>query len=179
MFFVDMDGVLFDWEGAALKLFGLKPNTYKKGVPIAEQMGISKSKLWKQIDRTGRKFWASLDPYPWAEAMIAELSRIDEVFILSSPSLDPSSCAGKLEALQKFFGKKNYRDYLFSNCKYLLAQDGRTLIDDKEKHVDRFTRAGGYGILFPRPWNKAADKSDTAFETIMETVKMLYPGRTG
>lgn len=185
MFFVDMDGVLFDWEGAALKLFGFEPESYsigksieEQGKPIAVQMGISGNKLWREIDKVGRSFWANLEPYPWAETMIAELARIDEVFILSSPSMDPSSCAGKLDALHKFFGNKRYRDYLFSNRKHLLAQGGRTLIDDKEKHVDGFTKAGGNGILFPRPWNRGANKSERAYETVMETVRMLYPKRS-
>ena len=53
MIFIDMDGVLFDWEGSALKLFGFKPDDYMEGVPIAEQRCLGRLLEDDVLERVG------------------------------------------------------------------------------------------------------------------------------
>jgi len=162
MIYLDMDGVIGDWDTSAQKLFDQ---------PLAE---ISKSKIWKKIDGEGFKFWADMDLYPWTEEFVQSLRWIDEVVICSTPSLDPRSAAGKLRWLQKLFGR-NFRDYVLTPKKHLLAKKRNVLIDDKEKNTDDFSRNGGIGILFPRPWNRMRNRTEDPVAHVIEQLKLIYP----
>lgn len=152
--YLDMDGVIADWDGSVEKLVG-KPRSE-----------ISKRQVWKAINKKGFDFWANLDPYPWAMDLVMELKALGKVTICSSPSHDPMSVGGKLEWLQKFFGRRNFRDFIFTPQKHLLSRRGDFLIDDREKHADSFSAGGGTGILFPQPWNRNKDKHDRVQYTL-------------
>lgn len=171
--FCDLDGVLANWDDGAARILGLEPDPT---IGITDRPGVHKGDLWKRIDRAGASFWANLPPYPWAERFVAELMRFDDFTILSSPSNDASSAQGKVLWMQKFFKKKNFRDYILTNKKYQCAGPGAILIDDKEKHVDAFTAAGGIGILFPQPWNRNRGINNPV-EYVLDIVQSLYPNR--
>lgn len=163
MIYLDMDGVIADWDRSAEELLGQ---------PIDS---VSKSQLWKRIDAEGFKFWADLKPFPYAEKFVNELRRIDEVVICSSPSLDVKSVSGKLRWLQKFFGSRNFRNYVFTPQKHLLGKDGNILIDDREKHVEGFNQNGGFGILFPRPYNRNKKYADDPVNYVIDQLRLMYP----
>lgn len=165
MIFCDMDGVLFDWDGSAERLLG-------KSV-----RDVSKNQVWKRIDQEGFKFWADLKPYPWAQDLVNLLKRLDNFCVLSSPSHDPRSVSGKLRSLQKFFGSRNFRDFVFTPQKHLLSRPGNVLIDDREKHIDAFNnvRDPGIGILFPREWNRNRKYAADPMAYVIERLKDIYP----
>jgi len=161
--YCDMDGVVASWEKARDNLVG---------------PGASKSQTWKAISKAGHSFWASIPEFKWSRKFYDDLKRTDDTCFLTSPSLDPSSCSGKLEWLQRFTEDRNFRNYIITNQKYRLAYGpGAILIDDKEKHVDAFNKKGGIGILFPRPYNRARDRADDPVSAVMETLSLIYPGR--
>jgi 5'(3')-deoxyribonucleotidase len=162
--YCDMDGVLSFWEKARDNLVGTD---------------ASKNAQWRAIDKAGKKFWAGMPPFDWSHDFWETLRRTDETVILSSPSLDPDSCSGKLAWLQDFTKSRGFRDYIFTNQKWRLAKSGdpAVLIDDKEKHVDAFTRNGGIGILFPRTYNRARADADNPVKKVLETLSHIYPGR--
>ena len=177
MIYLDLDGPMVKWTDGAFKLFGeeLTPERFMSiDVNAAEALGVEKSEVWARISKAGTKWWAELEPHPWARSFYEELSRIDEVVILSSPSHIPAAAAGKVKWMKSFFGG-NFRQYILTKRKDLLAKPGDVLIDDTNKNVDKFNQNGGNGILFPRPWNRARKDSHRAVDKVLNTLTQLYP----
>lgn len=153
--FVDLDGVLADFVSGALKLHEREDHleAWPPGeFDMARALGITSGQFWGGIDRAGACFWGELKPFPWAFELIRELRTIAPVTIATSPSQDPNCLAGKVQWLQRHFGR-SFRDYLIGPPKYLLAAPGRVLIDDSDRNIHSFRDYGGKGILFPQPWN--------------------------
>ena len=172
MIYLDLDGPMVDWQGGVYKLF---KEITPAGQGLAhEVLGVSKSEIWKRVYRAGSEWWAELEPTPWAHELYDELCRAGEVVILSSPSHIPAGASGKVKWMKKFFNG-NFRDYVLTSRKELLAKKGDILIDDMESNIAKFSQNGGDGILFPRPWNYNADKSDRAFEVTLNLVSQLCP----
>lgn len=155
-FFLDMDGVCCDFCNAAGGLFGLPKidENWPIGVKkISEFLGIDTATFWNKIDEKGPEFWSEMPEYAWFVDLHTSLKLLGDVVFCSSPSLDSNSPKGKLQWLQKRFGKE-FRNYVFTNKKYYLANYiDSILIDDDDEYVALFKKAGGKAILFPQSWN--------------------------
>lgn len=161
--YMDMDGVLCNFVRSILRLFDVPdevtdaqlwaqhPGEYQ----IQKVLGISVNQMWDRVEESGSDFWANLLPYPWMEGLWRAAKTHDRyVCILSSPSYDPQSLAGKLMWLQNKdrFGRR-FRDHVFTGEKQLLARPDAVLIDDSELKINAFIAAGGQGLLFQQSWN--------------------------
>jgi hypothetical protein len=158
--FLDLDGVLADWTSAAIVSCGRDPaEVYSAwpqgGYDLAVALGISSSAMWSAVHRGGADFWADLEPYPWMGELVALCRRTAPTTILTSPSSDPLSLAGKLVWLQRHLGH-DFRSFLVGPDKASCARFGAVLIDDREGGCNEFVRAGGQAIVFPRIWNRNA-----------------------
>lgn len=152
---LDMDGVIADFVGSAIRLFGREDllSTWPCGQwCIAKALGISEVDFWGKIDVRGRHFWERLDFYPWAFRLTGMLTSFAPWTICTSPSHHPESLAGKLAWLHSCFGFP-FRNYFMGSAKHLFARPGTVLVDDSDKNVSDFQAAGGKSILFPQPWN--------------------------
>jgi 5'(3')-deoxyribonucleotidase len=176
MIYLDMDGPLVNWTQGVFDLFGKNPKV-KPGQAAAEALGVKKNDLWREVKKGGAKWWAGLRPQPWAMEFYQELARIDEVVLLTSPSHLPAAASGKTMWIKDFFGF-NFRDYILTSRKDLLAKPGDVLIDDHDKNVTAFTQAGGIGVIFPRMWNHAAKDSKDAVEVVLDAMSQIYPRYT-
>jgi 5'(3')-deoxyribonucleotidase len=151
-----MDEVLANWKSAAIRLFdqdeeeALANWGFKED--ITSVLGISEEKLWRKLDDAGADFWANLEPYPWANELWELCQSIAPSIILTSPSQDPFSLAGKLIWLNNQFGAP-FRDYQMGPNKEFCARPGAVLIDDNQDNCDKFNANGGTAIVFPQPWN--------------------------
>ena len=168
MLLIDLDGVLVDFVGSALRLFQGEAEAeatlfdWPRGEwDIAKVLGVSTGEFWKRVDHAGEDWWATLPEYPWAQTLLRVISDQDEFVIASSPSLHQCSAAGKVRWMQGRF-HEGFRSYMLGEHKHLLAGPGRTLIDDSERNCERFEAAGGTAILFPRPWNRLGAITDPA-----------------
>lgn len=156
-FFLDMDGVVADFVGPALKAHSYDHRNFSwpTGVfDFEEALDITTEKFWHPIDHLGDYFWSTLPCYPWAEALVSVLEKHGKWRFLSSPSRHHSSAAGKVQWIsQHFDGAK----WIFAEAsdKQLLAGHRRVLIDDRDSNVQQWREAGGHAILFPQPWNSA------------------------
>lgn len=154
--FIDMDGVLCDFVGAACQLFG-KSEDFAANWPAGEYgmgkvLGCTEPQFWRKIEEHP-EFWEGMKPYPWCGELIELAKRNGYApYIATSPSLDPNSAKGKTEWIQKHIGR-HFRDYFIGGKKGVLAAPGRVLIDDSDDQIAAFEKAGGYGVLFPRRWN--------------------------
>jgi hypothetical protein len=153
--FLDLDGVIRDFVAGAIKHFELKA-TYEDVIHynwlyerVKKVYGLSKIGFWESLDRD---FWLSLPLTDYALEMLALMLPYKPT-ILTAPTLNS---AGPTQA----WIRKNLPDY-FHDKRYLIgpakascAHKGALLIDDKGGNISSFIAAGGYGLLFPRPWNQ-------------------------
>lgn len=174
MIYLDLDGPMVDWDGGVYELYKKPRVTPKPGEKIHEILNVKKTAIWEKIRKAGAKWWVNLKPQPWAKNLYDELCSIDKVIILSSPSHLPEAAAGKTQWMKDFFGG-NFREYILTSRKDLLAKPGDVLIDDTDDKIEEFNKAGGIGVVFPRMWNKDFKNTDNAVNVVLEKLSIIYP----
>lgn len=130
----DMDGCLTDFKEAVNKL----------GSSINE-LNTNPNKVWGMIDNAGANFWSDM---PWTNdgKELWEYVKQYNVEILSSPSKDQSSRAGKYTWCAKELGNLKV-NLTYRNHKPHYAGPNEILIDDLKSTVDKWIENGGIGIL--------------------------------
>jgi hypothetical protein len=152
--FCDMDGVLtnFDKGFQQLNDEGLGPEEYE------QEHG--KNKIWPLISDQGSAFWSNLEWMPDGKELWNYLQQYNPT-ILSSPSREYSSITGKMTWINSNLGitqrkpVTRNKDWdkdtriILSSYKYLFVIPGTAciLIDDTPSKIEKWTAAGGIGIL--------------------------------
>lgn len=156
--FIDLDGVVADFVGAVMIANGIDPDGFEwpsehlGNWNLHEVLGISKSKMWLEAHR--HEWWDNLTPYPGAVDFVTRLQEeMEQVYFLSSPSLDHHSFSGKAAFVGRHFPNVSSRNLILTPHKHLLAGVDRILIDDSDAQISSFWDASGNTILIPRPWN--------------------------
>jgi hypothetical protein len=114
---------------------------------------FSTSKFWKSIPR---HVWAQCpesEELSWLLGHCEALVGKENICLLTATTLDPECPAGKLEWIHKFMPKWMHRQYLLGPFKTFTASSDTLLIDDADKNIDAFRKAGGRTLIVPRPWN--------------------------
>ena len=158
--FLDVDEVLAQWVAATLRLLAYDPATvfarWNRLAPrpwdLCEAIPCNSWQLWDAIHSRCAAFWEALEPFPWAHDLHERCSAVAPVVLLTSPSKDPSSYAGKAAWVQRHFGLD--ADLLIGSCKHRVAHPGAVLIDDSPKNCKAFRKAGGRAIVFPSVGNE-------------------------
>lgn len=157
--YVDLDGVLCDMVGPALEIHQRQDLLagWPKGVyDLEKAIGITMDEFWAKIDEKGYDFWANLPAYEWMRDLMRTCYQYSErVVLCSKPSRSHYSSGGKHQWIAKHFGRR-FRDFIITPQKYHAAGPNRLLIDDCEKNIIQWQRAGGMGLLFPQPWNSGS-----------------------
>jgi len=148
--FLDMDGVLVDFDQQFEELTGMEPRAF-------EAKHGSKG-FWEAIETAGVGFWRGMKWMPGGEELYNRVAQYDHA-LLSSPSRSETSKIGKRLwrrdktpstklILSRSHLKKNYASPL------------NILIDDRESNIKQWEDAGGIGILYisPNQVNKALEK---------------------
>ena len=134
--FVDMDGVLVDFEDGYERLTGknIKGNHVK-----------GDADFWQPITDAGIKFWAGLKWMPDGKELWSYIKPYNPK-ILSAPSREESSKIGK-----HVWVKNNISDTKLilrsAERKQELSELNAILIDDREDNIQQWKDAGGIGIL--------------------------------
>ena len=133
--YLDMDGVLTDFELGYEKLTGINlKGKFKKG-----------DDFWTPISKAGVGFWAGLKWIQGGKELWAYLKPYNPV-LLSAPSREESSRIGKAVWVKhKIPGTKLILRY--AKQKQELATPLSILIDDRQINIDQWKDAGGIGIL--------------------------------
>lgn len=150
---LDMDGVIADFNTAALRVHGMTGKYHPPGEwDIAKVMGITSVQFWVPVDTY--EFWRTkVRPYAGAKQFYDELQKRAPVVIATAPSMSPDSLKAKLEWLREFIDPNV--EYMMGRKKSLMTSSGNLLIDDSDANVESFVCAGGEALLMPRLWNKA------------------------
>ena len=144
LIWLDIDGVLSNWEGHVDSL-GLR------------QTGI---------DNFGYDFWSTIPLFPWGKDLYDSLNKVAPVVLLTSPSNNPECCKGKHEWITRHF---KTRDFLIGGCKWACAKPNAILIDDSIDKIERFEMAGGKTFLFKKEYGKDINKFVCEVKRILES----------
>ena len=139
--FLDMDGVLVDFDQQFKELTGMMPREFESK--------HSSDEFWGAIDGAGVGFWRGMKWMPGGEALYNRAAQFDHA-LLSSPSRSEVSKIGKrLWRRDKTPNTKLIlsRSYLKKNY----AAPNHILIDDREDNIKQWRDAGGIGILYTSP----------------------------
>jgi len=154
-FFVDMDGVLVDWEKGAKKLqphYDARALNQSRSVLAPRERAI-KQDLYDRIIATEGAFWRDLDYMPGAKTLWSYLNGIDGaiVSVLTAPiEEDPECvrakrdwCVRHLKPYPKAFNAAKDK-YRYVN---LFKTDLNILIDDRPDNCAAWKGAGGIAIV--------------------------------
>ena len=141
--FLDMDGVLVDFDQQFKDLTGMMPREFESK--------YTTEKFWEKIDGAGVGFWRGMKWMPGGEELYKRAAQHDH-FLLSSPSRSEVSKIGKrLWRRDKTPNTKLYLARSYNKRKF--AAPNHILIDDREDNIQQWKDAGGIGILY-----KSADQ---------------------
>lgn len=173
---LDMDGVCCDLQGEIARMHdvGHLMSNWPAGFKyVNEVLGISLEEEWSFIMKNRPRLWETLPEFSWFPQLYQSLSEMGNVVFCTSPTVDPVSTSGKLIWLQHRFGRQ-FRDYVMTEKKHLLARDDAILVDDDEDNVAEFAANGGHGVLFPQPWNGGSTLTydDSKVDQVVEAVRM-------
>ena len=143
--YVDMDGVVADFDQRFFDLSGMMPKEYENK--------YGKNAFWEFIDEGENKlkFWIGIPQMSDAQSLMDYVSQYNYE-MLTSPSIKQQSLMGKglwiknhtNKGLFKSKPKVNYR---FAKNKVEFAAPNHILIDDRADTINSWNAAGGFGIL--------------------------------
>lgn len=162
-----MDGVIADFV-TGVCLAHNRPSPYldikSRGIFDMEKLwGISIEEFWKPTRFEG--FWKNLPKTEDADEIVEMvLNKFGKnVSILTAPSEDPNCLSEKKIWMQKHFPDlASKMIFCSANRKQLLAGPKRFLVDDRDKNIEEFEKAGGTGLTVPRLWNHLHRLSDSS-----------------
>lgn len=176
--FCDMDGVLTDFD-RGFKRMKLNPHHH---TPEEYEKKHGRHSIWQIVDKRKEKFWKRL---PWTGDGRELWDYVERYspYILSTPSRSKYSKEGKLMWIKLNLGinqKKGIetpeeleaepeKRIIFSNKKELFVKTANDiLIDDKKSNIEKWTAAGGTGILH--------DDSTDTIRLLEEIISKLQGG---
>jgi hypothetical protein len=167
--YVDMDGVLCDFDGQCRKYF---PDMSENETPREYSHKIGTNKFWKTIRETKGEFWSTMEPLD--ENIVEIWSRLNKlcphIAILSSPdNPDPYCIEGKNIWLDKYFGPRQMR--LFTKEKHKYACSNSLLIDDFDKNTEPWKENKGHAILFKGSFDSSFWSMIASFFNVPENEK--------
>jgi cytidyltransferase-like protein len=134
--YVDMDGVLVDFDGGYEKLTGMTTRA-------ADEKGPEF--FWKPISKAGAKWWITLNWMSDGKQLWDYVKKYNPE-LLSAPSREEASRMGKRVWVKRELPgvKLILRS---ADKKQEFASPNSILIDDREKNIEQWKNAGGIGIL--------------------------------
>jgi len=172
--FLDVDGVLCDWNKGCHLLHGLP---YKDGVwpyklgpegwHFYKELGMTVLQLFKGMDR---EFWKNLDWCSDGKKILriceAKVGR-ENICLLTDPWKGDGATDGRIDWIkQEMPYYWDHGQYLIGPCKKACAHQDAILVDDYEKNIIDWQGKDGIGLLVPRAYNSEYKIKHVAIEHI-------------
>lgn len=176
---LDLDGILANFAKGACEIHGYDWDEFMERHELGtwylpKTLGVSLTEFWKPINAAGASFWKGLEPYYWTASLVGIVSSYDpEYKLCTTPSPCPLSQQGKLQWAANELGLGEDR-VLFSIRKEEFANNQTLLIDDADYNVGPFVTCGGFGILFPSPFNQYKRFHGRPLEWIDSNLELLF-----
>ena len=146
--FIDMDGVLTDFEGRFEQFAGVTPDEFMSQKTIQYGEKKANEEFWDLVDKQiGVRFWAGMPWMPEGEELYKYLKKY-KPSILTSPSREESSRIGKGLWVKRNMSGIPVKFGYGANGKAKFSGPNKILIDDREDNISAWKAAGGIGILF-------------------------------
>jgi len=147
-FYLDMDGVIADFDSRFKEYTGHYPKEYKQK--------YSEKEFYKVINKAGHNFWSEMQWTPFGQKIWNKLKDLN-VSILTSPGEFHQAKEGKLEWVSKHLGDVKV-DFKLSGQKHTILDD-RSIpdISETEERMYHVLIDDHYSNLIP--WNEAGGKS--------------------
>ena len=167
---LDLDEVLVDFVGGFGDLVGYD----FEGLDVwnmASFMDIPIPEFEKHLNDAGFEFWANLEPLPKAWKIMGLLESYEtDMYIVSSPTNNPESWAGKKDWVDKYIPDYS-KKLILTKHKELMADPFTILIDDSPSNVRKFKEEGGDAIAYPKLWNSSSDYVGSEIEYIKSKIE--------
>ena len=144
--YLDMDGVIADFDKRFEDLSGMKPKEFESK--------YGKNKFWEFIDEDNKiSFWVGIPEMPGAKALVDAVKKYNYE-LLTAPSVKKQSYLGKILWVRNhsdLLGGKPRINFKKAKEKHLVKPElSKTdiLIDDREDTIGRWESAGGTGIHY-------------------------------
>ena len=142
MLYIDLDGVLANFDGKVLEITGKYPSE------------LTTKELWKTLERVDN-FYYSLDIIEGSEEFLNYILYTSQVGVEILTALPSPSKKLRTSSNDKIMWVYDKLDpYIITNCvsnwrmkTYFCRNDDDILIDDQEKNIVNWQEAGGIGIL--------------------------------
>lgn len=168
--YVDMDGVLANFNKATCKLFGLTYPTRSRlhHTWVRDESGVSLDR-WFDSMAADPDVWDRIEPFPWTPKLVQCLDiHAPEWKILSAATQDPRCWSSKAAWVTKrLFPVANlHRFILVGGRKYELAQRGDVLIDDYDENVEQWRLRGGEAFKWIEWTDDMTEEADRQIEEL-------------
>jgi len=167
--FLDLDGVLVDFNKTATKILGVEYPPKKWHWYEDTPGGFEKIN-----NACTTHFWANLDWTPDGHdifRLVVSYVKPENIYFLTCPMPNLESATGKAIWVNKHLPVYNKRLIITCAPKHLFAGPDKLLIDDKDENVINFARKGGSSILVPRPWNHHRSSIDKTYQTVKDALE--------
>lgn len=136
---LDMDGVLADFDKSARRLFGMKPEDFERL--------HGPDKFWDLI-KSEPDFFLKLEPMPDMKELYNYTKKYNPPILTGIPkALEEQYGNQKIEWSRKKFGEKQKIFLTRASKKHMFCKPGDILIDDRTKYKHLWENAGGLYIV--------------------------------
>lgn len=172
---VDMDGVLVDLVGGALKLFNIEQTVeqfcanHLGDWHIDVRCGVPKHRFYESMTE---EFWINLDWMPDGKEILRIVEStfgVENVYLWTSPISTDGCYDGKKKWVLRNMPTQYHRSgrLVVGAAKFLGACSKKILIDDSDHNIEAFREAGGHVCLVPRLWNVEHSVRHQATDIVM------------
>jgi len=173
--FLDVDGVISDWMGMAIKVFNINEHDINTRKILKEEYNslsylTDKSIVYETINKIGTKYWEDIELFPWAKNLYSALQEEGDVCFLTSPGPWPAAAQGKINAINRDFGESKI---IITQHKYYCANENSILIDDQPSNIRLFENYGGNTFLWPNQY-KIIDEDIKSEDVINNCLKNIH-----
>jgi len=174
--FLDIDGVLANFRKGIHNIFD-KPYDYSTLSPKWKFWDDWPDVTFEMVNAAcTTSFWAGLEwMHDGHDILRAVLNKFNEyqIYLLTTPMPNLESTSGKMMWVNDRLPVYLKHTIITQASKSLLARPDALLIDDKDKNIEEFCKAGGQGILIPRAWNELHGWANESSQIAKNSLEML------
>lgn len=141
--FCDLDGVLTDFDGRFIELFGIHPKEFINAYGY--------SSFWASITSRAKDFWCGIQWKSDGKELWQYISPYNPIILSSVPtSMAKIATQCKEQWIKKELGLDIHYHITTRKEKQNFSANDHILIDDMKKNIEEWSQRGGVGILHIR-----------------------------